>query len=187
MTDDLDICPGPCNRAWEAAERNTYHTGEPHNIEPNPGQPIWCPNCRDQINDHLLALPDLVNKLAHGLNAPPADTGRITRSLANPSPSPTFDLADEACRWAVTHEVNLREHLHHPTPPRSTLRRAVAYLTGHLTALLNQDPDGIDFGMAVNNWHTRLTTATGGGPARHYRILRRTPAATPDIDTRATA
>lgn len=50
------------------------------------------------------------------------------------------------------------------------MRRAVAYLTGHLTALLNQDPDGIEFGLTVNRWHTRLVTATGTGPAHYYRI-----------------
>ena len=175
-----NICPGPCNRAWEAAERNTHNTGEPHNLQPVDGQPIWCADCRDTIDDNLLKLPNLVNQLADGLQTPPADAGRITRNQDHPSPSPHLDLADEACRWAVNAETTLRDRLHHPQPERSTMRKAVAYLTGNLSAMLNLDPEGIDFGINTNNWQRRLTNATGNGPARYYRI----PATCPTCDQR---
>src|SRR5690606_6989002 len=96
---------------------------------------------------------------------PPADTGRITRNQDHPSPSPHLDLADEACRWAVVAETLLRDRLHHPQPKRSTMRKATAYLAGNLSAMLNLDPEGIEFGIHTNNWQRRLTNATGNGPA----------------------
>ncbi len=160
----IDACPGPCNRAWEAAELHQHRTGEPHNLQPVPGQPIWCPNCRDNIATQLLELPDLAVKLSPGkLKTPPADVGRLSRADIHASPSPAYDLIDELIRWAADAEDILRERLGHPKPPTRYLHRTVAYLHGHLTAMLNIDPHGIDFGLSVARWKRRLTTATGHG------------------------
>lgn len=167
MTDtpDPDVCPGPCNRAWEAAERHTHDTGEPHHLTPTPGQPIWCPDCRARIERDLRDLPDLAAGLPPGaLNTPPADLGRLSRADIHASPSPAIDLLDEVIRWAVTTEDNLRAHLGHPSRRHERHRMlwpSVSYLTGHLSPLLSLDPDGIDFGLSVMRWHRRLTLASG--------------------------
>ena len=169
MSDETYLCPGPCNRAWETAERIHHETGQPNQLTPNPGRPIWCPNCQDTINTHLLNTPKLVNNLGHGkLNTLAADLGRTSHPDPHASPSPAHDLADEITRWTKRMEDETRTHLGHPPATgRRTINSAVAYLTGHLTPILNRDPDGIDFGATINTNHRRLLTATGYGQLTH--------------------
>lgn len=171
MSDDSAyICPGPCNRAFEAAERAAWDGTGPddHGITPAPGQPIWCADCRDRITDRITDLVDLVDLLEPGpLSTPPDITGVNSGPNVHASPSPSHDLRDELNRWIITTANWLRTQLHHPPVSTTEAWRHARYLQGAATAMLNRDPEGIDFGMSVDRWHRRLVNATGTGDLTH--------------------
>jgi hypothetical protein len=151
-------CPGSCNRAWVAAERHQAATGEAHDLQPTPGQPLWCPECRGRIEDDLADLPQLVARLGSGPLAPPDPaTGHLHLVDVHKSPSPAFDLRDEVERWAGHWADATRARLSHPAGTST-----YGYLVGQLSPILAQDPDGIVFGMETLTWHRRLSHTTGG-------------------------
>lgn len=176
LDDSTDICPGPCNRAWEAAERRHHNTGQTHDLQPVPGRPLWCHDCTNTITENLRAIPDLAAHLGSGpLATPPTEIGRLSKADVHVSPSPSYDLFDEVNRWAIDLEDHLRARLGHPLPDTSRyLGRSIAYLLGHLSPLLSLDPDGIEAGMSAKSWQRRLTNATGT-----QRLIHRIPGECP--------
>lgn len=164
MTADPDICPGKCNRAWEAAERREHDTGQTHNLHPIPGQPIWCADCRDAITNALGDIPRLADTIpASGrLLTPPAELGRLSRADIHASPSPAFDFHDELDSWIRRHVTETANKLGH-----SPDGHGIGYLVGRVTFILSRDPEGIDFGMETLTWARRLTHASGGAPLVH--------------------
>lgn len=163
-TTEPDICPGPCNRAWEAAERRQHETGEPHNLQPAHGQPLWCHECRDTIENMLRDLyREAANVPRSGrLNTPKSDTGIKLGPDIHASPSPAHDFHDELDRWVTTYARATANQLGQ-TPKTHSL----GYLITNLSYILSRDPAGIAFGMAVYNWHRRIINAAGGPPLVH--------------------
>jgi hypothetical protein len=176
VNDDLDICPGRCNRAWEAAERREHETGEPHQLHPVPGQPIWCHDCRDQIQEALEELPREVAAVPSSgrLNTPATELGRLSRADVHASPSPAFDFHDEYRAWVRTNVRATAQRLGH-----NSTGQGIGYLISNLSNILSQDPEGIDFGMAAFTWRRRVTNAAGGPPLVH-----RIPGTCPHCDRR---
>lgn len=165
MTPDPDVCPGRCNRAWEAAERRHDQTGEAHSLHPNPGQPIWCTDCRDDITSALQDIPRLADDVpASGrLLTPPVELGRLSRADIHASPSPAYDLHDELEHWITRHVTDTATRLGH-----SPKGHGIGYLVGRVTFILSRDPEGIEFGMQALTWRRRLTFASGGPKLVHH-------------------
>lgn len=174
-----NVCPGPCNRAWHAAEHRQHTTGQPHDLLPIPGQPLWCPECRDTIEHDLAGLPSLIQSLGSGpLTQPDPATGRLHLVNVHASPSPAFDLADEVTRWAKAWADTTRHWLGDPPGPST-----FGYLAGRLSPILARDPDGYAFGHETLTWHRRLSHVTG---SIHARITVRVPGECPHCHRRGT-
>ena len=191
-----DPCPGPCNRAFRAAEQ----AAADHDTPMYPGRPVWCRDvartnergeilgvthhgCTERIQQDLAALLDLASTLTPGPLNTPRDAkvddrpNGSAKSLAfAPSPSPGWDELDDLIRWAVTLEDRLRSRLGMPLPrqPRRaltgeehrTLSAAHRFLTAYSTALLS-GPDAGQVGRDIMGRHRRLTAGTGADRLVH--------------------
>jgi hypothetical protein len=173
-SDDIDACPGDCNRAWTAAEKAAWVEAKKrrpdpglinHGVPMTPAEPVWCRACQADIVDAIAAFPNLCKDLTPGfLNiSKDASTGPHTTAVIPPSPSPAWDQADEIIRWAVNTEDTLRARIgdlgRGPRPWR-TLSSAVWYLTSHATPLLSC-PDAVSIGFDALRMARRLQLVTG--------------------------
>lgn len=171
---DLDICPGSCNRAWEAAEKRQHETGEEHNLHPVAGQPLWCADCRDTIENMLRDLYRNAAKVPRSgrLYTPKAETGIKLGPDIHASLSPAHDFHDELTRWVTIYARATANQL-----GQSPKRPGLGYLITNLSFILSRDPAGIAFGMAVFNWHRRIINAAGGP-----RLIHKIPGNCPQCD-----
>lgn len=180
-TEPPDACPGPCNRDY----RHTDHNRD--DVPYTPGQPIWCPSCRDTITTKLGNLIDLAAHLPPGrLNTPRNVDTKESKNLkasTHPSASPAWDALDALIRWAIHLEDDTRARLRHSpnTDPYRTLTQAIRYLTGNITAVLADDTTGEQSGHAVLHHHRTLTRITGTD-----RPVARIPGECPACKKRAT-
>jgi len=173
-SDDVDACPGDCNRAWHAAEKLSFEEAKQrrpisrllhHDIPMVAAAPYWCRECQTSITQTIAGFPDLCATLTPGpLNTGrDVDTGPHTAAIVPPTNSPAWDQADEIIRWAVCAEDDLRARIgdmgRGPRPWRD-LGSAVAYLTLHATPLLSC-PDAVSIGFDVLRMSRRLTKVTG--------------------------
>ena len=163
MTDAEYPCPGDCNRDF----RNAENTGQEHDTPFVPGQPIWCPLCRDLIEQDLADLAGLARQLAPGkLNTPrETSTGdsKRTKAASYPSLSPGWDTADAVIRWAVNLEDTTRARLGHTEPPqgRRLLADALRYLQAWSTAILSEEDTGQLVGEQIRSHKRALVRVTG--------------------------
>lgn len=163
ITPGDNACPGDCNREFWRAEQ----AGPGHDVPFTPGQPVWCPACRDRITADLDGLHPLAVALTPGaLNTPrnvDTNESKALKRTNHPSLSPAWDTLDALIRWAVHLEDTTRARLGHT--PNTTTRRllwpALRYLSGNATAVLS-DPDTAETtGRQIMGHHRSLTRVTG--------------------------
>lgn len=166
-------CEGPCNRA---ARKQLRDLAVDKPVEGNTlaGQPFWCPVCHATLTRALRDLPDLLAHLVtaeDGRLAPSAPvTGGRTSHTHAPSPSPAFDLLDEATNWIHAWVILYADHTGDTNPdlmPRDqagivhpTVTGSVTYLMHHATQLW-ASPVGHDFGQELLAETARITKAIG--------------------------
>ncbi|ASU81517.1 hypothetical protein CDO52_00800 [Nocardiopsis gilva YIM 90087] len=182
-------CPGPCNRTWRQL-RDTHadaldawaaaapeHRGDPPDppeVEPVPGEPVWCRRCAGAIRHSLADLDNLsalIAAEADGHRGRGDDSDKVRRSKGTPSPSPAADLID-ALYGDLTHwEAVYREAIGAGTRPErsrgaTALTISISWLSVHLDGVLTW-PWSVDMGLAVLRWQRRLqATAKARPPAR---------------------
>jgi hypothetical protein len=179
-SDDVDACPGDCNRAWINAEKAAWVEAKKRRPDPGlinhgvpmiPAAPVWCRGCQEHITETIGGVPALCAGLTPGdLNTGrDVNTGPHSAAIVPPTNSPAWDQADEIIRWAVNTEDQLRAHIgdlgRGPRPWR-TLSSAVWYLTAHATALLCC-PDAVAIGFDVLRMSRRLEQVTGADRVIH--------------------
>jgi hypothetical protein len=197
--EDAEACPGSCNDIWINAERAAFNETARAKAEhrpPRPGlldhqvpmiaaAPMWCRPCQEHITGVIAAFPDQCEPLTPGPLNTPRDIGTNRPGGAGVNPptlSPAWDTADEIIRWAVNTEDTLRARSGDAgfgQRPWRTLTGAVAYLTGHATALMSC-PDAVAIGFDALKLGRRLTQVTGTD-----RLVHRLPGTCMVCDRRA--
>jgi hypothetical protein len=138
-------CPGRCNAPWRRAEE----IGEPHHIEPVPGEPVHCWACFAGAYTQLQQLPTLFESIyLEGLDGTVAKlVGTIGRVGLQAPPWPGQHarlFADGLSEGILTLANDVREHMdepvENPTTDNTSTNRALATLTRHLRWLLAEHP-----------------------------------------------
>lgn len=114
----------------------------------------WCRRDYDHTKAHLWRLPELVADLASAedgriaaRSADGSDSSRRATKVDQASPSPAFDLADEASRWALHWAEAHADTLGHVGPfvydqagiPSTASTRLIAYLAANLPTIAEAD------------------------------------------------
>lgn len=165
-------CPGPENRryreAWDAhrqalADYDPLDSAQsrpgPPEIQPWPGDPVWCPDCAARIGLRLAELDELAGILAataDGLRGD-GDTERVSGSAVAPSPSRAGDDLEEMWGMLSGWETIYRDlNGWLSPPPRGELARretaCIDWLRRHLKGIL-ASPVAADFGLEILQWH----------------------------------
>jgi hypothetical protein len=193
--EERPICPGPCNHRWLKAERHEITTGEPNQIRPHYGSPVWCKNrenddgidisCTANIRSALLAMPDLFTHLDNAKAVSTPDKQDRPAKGGHPSASREVDDQDEQARWLWDWRQTVYEQfeaqriregdLYAPFPDTDewgdTITSAVSYLARNLDwALTYLDPDlAFNLGDEILTDHRRLTNLTKTGDVFQHR------------------
>ncbi|GGK61585.1 hypothetical protein Sme01_03340 [Sphaerisporangium melleum] len=131
------------------------------------GEPLWCGNDAAAVRSALADLDELM--ALHLAAGDGYGTGsaqeRVSSSPEPASPSPKHDDQDELLEWLAVWEQSYRESQGWPAKPyrgvsAPALTSAVAWLTGHLDAILAHPDLAEGFGTGVLGWHSRLEAAT---------------------------
>jgi len=191
-------CPGPCNRRWRetheafekaldawyvAAEVDPDAAGEPPeepDTNPRSGEPIWCPACTASVRRCLY---DIDEQMALRLIMTDGyevgcerRTERVQSSRAPASPSPGQDDLDDVVRWLRSWEDTYRGTQDWPTAPyrgvaSPALTATIAWLGGHLDAILAHPDLSTEFGREVLREHSRLQRLTSTRPPMKHKPL----------------
>lgn len=138
-------CPGPCNNAWRRAE----DIGEPHALQPTPGEPVHCWTCYCAARNQLGELPELFEAIyLEGLDGTVTKlTGTIGRVALHAPPWPGQHarlFADSLAEGILILANDVRELLDEPVEDGDTTGastgRAIATLIRHLRWLLAEHP-----------------------------------------------
>jgi hypothetical protein len=62
-TTSATACPGFCNARYRRAEQHAAAVGEPHDILPRAGDPVWCQPCTVRVLAALRDMPELAVRL----------------------------------------------------------------------------------------------------------------------------
>lgn len=181
-------CPGTCNATWRKAEaayqaalaemRARLERGEapevpePHGIEADSGEPIWCGSCRDVTRADIARLPSLAVAVAirvDGRLVAQIRAERVGTPGGSPSGSPAWDTFDEVCQWACGWEDAVRAQLRRPaaalpswTATRGRALSAAARFLDGWHAQILADPDiALDFGHELHDLVRRIERAAG--------------------------
>ena len=194
-------CAGRCNSRYRAAVRDydkaladwtaRGHTGARPvwpQIEPWPGDPVYCPRCAAVIRGALRELPLAYRALASVkflTRTASADEERRGRSDVPPSPSPGADHADEIQRVIAGWEDAARQHLRHVAAtdvfgdPAATLAASVEYLNANYPELISSE-FAADFGGEISRLHSTAVALVKNKPVRRHL-----PAPCPSCDMAA--
>ena len=184
------ICPGSCNNSYRKA-RQLYEAAiaeydpasdqerpEPPDIQPWPGDPVWCRKCQGRIRRELAELDDLAAFLAVTLPAltGPLDAGRVTGTPVAPSPSPHADDLNELLTILLDWENAYRGLREWPSPPRrdflaDVLTTCIAWLGHHLDGILATD-FATEFGEEILMWHREMASKAKAGSGVHRKPAR---------------
>ena len=183
-------CPHKCNSRWRraVAEHDQAltawiardYTGPepaPVDIEPWPGDPVYCHRCAAVIRAALRELPLAYRALATTkflTRTASADEERRARADVPPSPSPGVDHADEILRTTTAWEDDLRRHLRQRSAtdrfgdPHATLTASVEYLNAHWTAMIEREECAADFGAETWRLHATALAMVKNKPVRRF-------------------
>lgn len=187
---DARACPGKCNAAYRAAETRYETTGKQHDLDPRPGQPLWCRPCITEMRGALTDWPDLAARLQEevdsGVSAALAEYVSGSKNQPIHQHEAESLLLDEFAEWAGSWEDTIREQralnprastdLHRR--PARVIEDACAFLPAHLDWHLGgrdlTDPDitnlVTDFGLELLGYHRRAKTLTGMRDPEPVRI-----------------
>jgi len=175
-------CPGPENRryreAWDAYRRaladydpldSAQSRPDPPEIQPWPGDPVWCRDCAGRIGLRLAELDDLAGLLAataDGLRGE-GDRERVSGSAVPPSPSRAGDDLEEMWGMLSGWETIYRDlNGWLSPPPRGELARretaCIDWLRRHLKSILVSDI-AADFGLEILQWHREGESSAKAG------------------------
>ena len=138
-------CPGRCNNTWRRAEE----IGEPHTLQPIPGEPVHCWACYAGAHTQLQQLPTLFDAIfLEGEDGTVAKlVGTIGRVGLQAPPWPGQHarlFADGLSEGILILANDVREHMDEPveaaTTDSTSTNRAIATLTRHLRWLLAEHP-----------------------------------------------
>lgn len=141
----ISPCPGRCNSAWRRAEE----LGEPHTLQPIPGEPVHCWECYAAAHTQLHQLPALFEAIfLEGLDGTMAKiVGTIGRVGLQAPPWPGQHarlFADNLSEGILILANDVREYMDEPVENGTTdslsTNRALATLTQHLRWLLTEHP-----------------------------------------------
>lgn len=193
-------CLFRCNSRWRQAVA-THETAlgawiardctgpepDPVEIEPWPGDPVYCARCSSVIRAALRELPLAYRALATTkflTRTASADEERRARADVPPSPSPGADHADEILRTTTAWEDDLRRHLRQRSAtdrfgdPHATLTASVEYLNAHWGAMIGREECAADFGQETWRLHAIALAMVKNKPVRRHL-----PAPCPSCDT----
>ena len=180
-------CPGRCNThfrkardawleaiaAYDPLDKDQSRPVKP-DITATPGNP-WCGGCQATIRRELSELGTLAAHLsgnADGYAAAVALGERVSGTPGHRSPSPNFDVIDEAysvlygweCAWWET-------RFHRPGPPdrrgylADKFTDTVLWLLDHFPGMISHPDIGVPLGEEIRDWHRllhiRAKTGTG--------------------------
>jgi hypothetical protein len=183
-------CVSRCNRRWREAAA-VYGTAlarwinegahgaqpRPPEIEPWPGEPIYCRKCAAVIRGALRELPLAYRALASTKyltrTASADEEHNRGRSDVTPSPSPGADHQDEICRTAAAWEDDLRRHLAHQTAADTGDREAdlaatVEYLNTNYQTMIGRPECAADFGAEIWRLHAVALAMVKNKPVRRF-------------------
>lgn len=183
-------CPHRCNTRYRAALRDhdtalnawiqrgcTGPEPEPIDIEPWPGDPVYCRRCASIVRGALRELPLAYTALASVkflTRTASAEEERRGRCGVPPSPSPGADHAEEILRTTTAWEDELRQHLRHRAAtdtfgdPASTLTAAAEYLNAHWAAMIGREECAADFGAEISQLHRIAVAMVKNKPVRKF-------------------
>lgn len=145
---------------------------EEPDIRPWLADPAWCRRCASMIHQELGELDDLAAMLlAIPDLRPGADqTGKVSGTRGQRSPSPFADDADELAAWMRSWESLARGT--DPAPRRGYLAAEItasaAWLVAHFEQLIT-DPDiAVDYGTEIRAWHRTLKAKAHAGSATKH-------------------
>lgn len=188
-------CPGPCNanyrKAREAFEEAlalydpldaAQSRPLPPDIQPWPGDPLWCGRCSARIRACLSELDDaaaIMLAAADGHRAVDLND-RVGGSREDPTASPAGDDLEELGRVLTAWEDIYRDMKGWPSPPRrgflaSLVTTCASWLMLHLDGILSAPDISADFGAEVLRWHREIV-GKGKAGARKLRKPLRCPA-----------
>lgn len=183
-----DPCPGRCNSAYRAAEQRRTDKGVEHDLEPWPGEPVWCPPCATAIRGALADWPALARALQDEIDA--GATAALTECVSGSKNRPIHDheaeslLLDEFSEWVGSWEDTIRAQ--RALNPRDTtdlhrnplriITAAAAVLPAHLDWHLSQRPEeewdlARDFGLDLLAYHRRAQALTATAEPEPERII----------------
>ena len=158
-------CPGSCNAAWRRAEE----IGDPHHLQPIPGEPVHCWACYSTAHAQLHQLPALFVSIyleaLHGTRTKTTGTiGRVGMNPAWPGQSAKLfadGLIDSMLILANDTREQRDERVENRGNDTITVQRCVATLTKHLGWLLTEHPCATDSHDArsgnpawqIRGWH----------------------------------
>jgi hypothetical protein len=185
---DAPVCPGKCNAAWRAAEERVRLHGGEHDLEPEPGAPVWCPPCQTEIRGALDDWPDLAVRLAEEIGS--GVRTRIGEYVSGSKTRPIHEheapslLLDEMAEWlpewgaTIARERGLPERpgRRPGADPIAQITDACRFLTIHLTWHLGERPAdeherAEDFGRELLAATRRARTITGTQESEPIRVI----------------
>jgi hypothetical protein len=184
---DAPDCPGKCNAAYRAAEARREAKGTPHDLQPHPGQPVWCPACVTSLRGALADWPDLADRLREEVES--GVSAALTEYVSGSKSQPVHEheaasfLLNEFAEWAGEWEDTVRNDRELPVrraanpDPRRTIAAACTFLLANLDWHLGgrdlAEPDlrtaVVDFGTDLLGYHRRARALTGMREAEPVR------------------
>lgn len=183
-----NVCKGKCNAAYRAAENRVRLHGGEHDLEPWPGQPVWCAPCVTDLRGALTDWPELAGRLqdeiGSGVRAQMGEyvSGSKNRPIhEHEAPSLLLDeMAEWLPEWAATiardRGLQDRPGARRGSDPVRAIEDACVFLRTHLDWHVNGRPEdeweiSEEFGLDLGRYTRRARHITGATEPEPVRII----------------